>query len=81
MDNRYKYTGKNIKTLQVNKGLTQDELAKKLGICGSGLSRKLNSKTPTWSFDEAVELSKIFGLSMEVIFFANPLPIGNETKQ
>jgi len=81
MEKEFKNAGKNIKTLQINKGLTQAELAKKLGICGSGLSKKLNSKNPHWSFSEALELSRVFGISMEQIFLTKLLPFGNETKR
>jgi len=67
-----------IRMLMIRNGLTQDELAKKLGMSKSTLNRKLNRKTP-WLLDECLLLSNILGVTLDDIFLPRWLPNGNES--
>lgn len=66
-----------IRMLMIKNGLTQDELAKKLGMSKSTLNRKLNCKTP-WLLDECLLLSNILGVTLDDIFLPRWLPNGKE---
>ncbi|MBP3930674.1 MAG: helix-turn-helix domain-containing protein [Serratia marcescens] len=60
----------NIKALRVVKGLTQEDLAKFLGISLNSYNNKENGKRE-FSLIEANSLAELFGYSIEEIFFKN----------
>jgi len=62
-----------LKSKIIEKGLTQQKLAEKLGISRSALSLKMNGKT-CFTNKEEKEIISLLGLSYEQIFsifFAN----------
>ena len=57
-------------------GLTQDQLASKIGIDPSTLNRKINNKNSTLSVDEAQKIVTVLNIPEEklaVIFFNSEL--------
>jgi transcriptional regulator with XRE-family HTH domain len=57
-------------------GLTQDQLANKIGIDPSTLNRKINNKNSTLSVDEAQKIVAVLNIPEEklaVIFFNSKL--------
>lgn len=57
-------------------GLTQDQLASKIGIDPSTLNRKINNKNSTLSVDEAQKIVTVLNIPEEklaVIFFNSKL--------
>jgi transcriptional regulator with XRE-family HTH domain len=66
------YANDNIKLLLKYKNWTQLTLCKKTGMTSVTLQRRLNSKIPKWTMLEASSIAKVFGLSVEEIFF-NPM--------
>lgn len=60
----------NIKAIRVKLGLTQQDMAKKLGMSKSAYCSKENNKR-RFTIEEAYKISEIFGLPIEKIFFGD----------
>lgn len=56
-----------LKALMVEKGKTQHDLSKLLGISIGAVNRKINGKIP-WKLSECAKISAAFGLTIEEIF-------------
>lgn len=53
---------KRLKTILFDKGITYEQLAKKIGISENNLYHKINGKRRWW-IDECIEIAKILGFS------------------
>ena len=62
-----------IKILQDEKGLSQAELAQKIGLSASQLSRIESGNTPTISSDTLIALAKELGVSTDYILGLTPI--------
>ena len=68
-----------IRMLMVKNGITQEELAKKMGLGKSTLNKKLNGKSP-WLLNECFLLADILGAPFDHIFLPKSFPNGNENE-
>jgi DNA-binding XRE family transcriptional regulator len=59
-----------LKGIRVEKGLTQLEISKLIGMPKSTYIKKENQQS-LFNIQEAFELSKVLGLGVDDIFFAN----------
>lgn len=71
---------RNIRVQMFNRGMSQRELAKEMGLGVTTINRKLTGKTP-WLLDECLLLAKIFGTTLDNIFLPKGFPHGNNTKK
>lgn len=63
----------------VEKGLTQDKIAKKMGISLQSFNAKLNGRS-SWTLENILKLKEILNLtSIEEIFSISSSQISNET--
>lgn len=59
-----------LKGIRVSKGFTQKDLAILINMSRSTYAKKENQKS-TFSIEEAIEISKALGVSLETIFLNN----------
>ena len=59
-----------LKGIRVEKGLTQSEISKLIGMPKSTYIKKENQQS-LFDIQEAYEISKVLGLGVDYIFFAN----------
>jgi len=59
-----------LKGLRVERGLTQSDISKLIDMPTSTYVKKENQQS-LFNIQEAFEISKVFGLKVEDIFFAN----------
>ena len=67
-------TRERIKDLLSEHGITQEELADKLGISGSSLNRYISGQTEKLSTDNIVAMSKIFHVSADFLLCLTDIP-------
>lgn len=76
----HEQVAKNIKILLVDKGITQQEFANKIGVGTTTVYRLLSGGTD-WQMKWAIRTAKIFGVSLDAIFLGKIVPNGEKCNQ